>query len=52
MVAYYLLDNPVTEDPTDFRAQVVTKGSKDENALVDYMISRGSTVTRAEARAT
>ena len=51
MVAYYLLDNPVTEDPTDFRAQVVTKGSKDENALVDYMISRGSTVTKAEARA-
>ena len=22
MVAYYLLDNPVTEDLTDFRAQV------------------------------
>ena len=41
----------MTEDPTDFRAQVVTKDSKDENALVDYMISRGSTVTKAEARA-
>ncbi len=51
MLSYYLLDNPVTEDPTDFRAQVVTKGSKTDGDLIDFMVARGSTVTKAEAQA-
>jgi hypothetical protein len=52
MLSYYLLDNPVTPDPTDFRAQPVANGSKDIDDLVEYMIARGSTVTKAEAKAT
>lgn len=51
MLYYYLLDNPVTPDTTDFKAQPVSNGSKDVNDLVEYMIARGSTVTKAEAGA-
>ena len=52
MLSYYLLDNPVTSDKTDFKAQPVSKGSKDADDLVEYMIARGSTVTTAAAKAT
>ncbi len=52
MVAYFLVDNKMTSDPDDRRAQTVTQGSKDDDALIEYMIARGSTVTKAEALAT
>ena len=52
MLSYYLLDNPVTIDETDLKAQPLTNGSKDADDLVEYMIARGSTVTKAEAKAT
>lgn len=52
MLSYYLLDNPVTRDETDFKAQPISNGSKDADDLVNYMIARGSTVTKAEAKAT
>lgn len=52
MLSYYLLDNPVTPDTTDFKAQPISNGSKDADDLVNHMIARGSTVTKAEAKAT
>ena len=51
MLYYHLLDNPVTQDTTDFRGQVVSQGSKNDEDLIDFMIARGSTVTKAEAQA-
>ncbi len=52
MVTYFLVDNRMTPDPNDRRAQTVTRGSKDDDALIEHMIARGSTVTKAEALAT
>ena len=52
MLSYYLLDNPVTPDTTDFKAQPISNGSKDADDLLEYMIARGSTVTTAAAKAT
>ncbi len=52
MITYFLVDNKMTPDPDDRRAQTLTRGSKDDNALIDHMIARGSTVTRGEALAT
>jgi hypothetical protein len=43
--------NKVSPTPNVYRAQLVTAGSKTEEDLIDYMIDRGSTVTRAEAKA-
>jgi hypothetical protein len=46
---YYLVDNPMTPDPTDRRAVVQVGKSYTIADIIDQMISRGSTVTKAEA---
>lgn len=51
MLQYFLVLNKMTPDPLDCRAQPVTKGSKNEEDVIDYMIDRGSTVTKGEAKA-
>jgi hypothetical protein len=50
-IKYYLLDNPVTSDPDDRRAQVVDYEVITEDELFDYMTREGSSITRAEAKA-
>ncbi len=52
MLEYFLILNKMTSDPIDCRAQPVTPGSKNEEDIIDYMVDRGSTVTKAEAKAT
>lgn len=51
MLKYFLILNKLAPAGNSYRAQPVTAGSKTEEDLIDYMIDRGSTVTRAEARA-
>ncbi len=46
---YALLDNRLTEDPNDYAAKVQDLESKSIDDIIDVMIGRGSTVTRAEA---
>ncbi len=46
---YALLDNRLTEDPSDYAARVQNLESKSIDDIIDVMIGRGSTVTRAEA---
>jgi hypothetical protein len=50
-IKYYLLDNTVTPDPNDRRAQVVDYEIITEDELFDYMTREGSGITRAEAKA-
>ncbi|MBL0743487.1 DNA-binding domain-containing protein [Chryseolinea lacunae] len=49
MVKYMLFENPLTPDPDDQKAVVVPISTKSMEEVVDMMISRGSTVTKAEA---
>lgn len=49
MVKYTLFENPLTPDPDDQKAVVVPISTKSVEEVVDMMISRGSTVTKAEA---
>lgn len=46
---YALFDNPVTADPTDRMAVVQLDTTYSEDDVFARMVSRGSTVTRAEA---
>ncbi len=46
---YALLENRLTEDPDDYLAKVQDLQSKSIDDIIDVMIGRGSTVTRAEA---
>ena len=46
---YALLENRLTEDPNDYLAKVQDLQSKSIDDIIDVMIGRGSTVTRAEA---
>ncbi|MEO1052819.1 MAG: DNA-binding domain-containing protein [Bacteroidota bacterium] len=46
---YSLLDNPLTTAEGDFRAQVQDRVVKDIDDIINLMIYRGSTVTKAEA---
>ncbi|WP_423128609.1 DNA-binding domain-containing protein [Gaoshiqia sp. Z1-71] len=48
---YALFENHLTTDPTDYMAVVQNQQSKTQDDVIDLMISRGSTVTRAEALA-
>jgi hypothetical protein len=48
-LTYYLVDNTITPDPNDRRAVVITRQSYNIDSIIDQMISRGSTVTKAEA---
>ncbi len=51
MLKYFLTLNKVSPTPNLYRAQPVTAGSITEEAIINYMIDRGSTVTKAEAKA-
>jgi hypothetical protein len=49
MISYYLIENNLTSNPDDYSAVVQTISTLTIEDLVDRMISRGSTVTKAEA---
>ncbi|AYB34068.1 DNA-binding domain-containing protein [Chryseolinea soli] len=49
MIRYSLVENNLTPDPDDHVAGVQPIGTKTMEQVVDMMISRGSTVTKAEA---
>ena len=52
MLKYFLILNKLSSTtPNIYRAQPVSAGSKNEEDLIDYMIDRGSTVTKAESKA-
>jgi hypothetical protein len=50
-IKYYLLDNPVTSDPNDRRAQVFDYEVITEEDIFQYMTREGSAITMAEAKA-
>jgi hypothetical protein len=50
-VKYYLLENPVTADPNDRRAQVFDYKVITEEEIFEYMTREGSAITMAEAKA-
>jgi hypothetical protein len=50
-IRYYLVDNPMTPDPNDRRAQVVGYEVVTEKELFEYMTRQGSAITIAEAKA-
>jgi hypothetical protein len=50
-IKYYLIDNLVTEDPNDCRAQITGYESVTENEIFEYMTRKGSGITTAEAKA-
>ncbi|NJO88206.1 MAG: DUF4469 domain-containing protein [Chloroflexia bacterium] len=47
---YYLVDNPMTEDPKDCRAQVTGYEAVTESELFDYITRKGSGITTAEVK--
>ncbi|HEY5750423.1 MAG TPA: DNA-binding domain-containing protein, partial [Chryseolinea sp.] len=49
MIKYSLFENRLTPDPDDQMAVVQPISTKSMEEVVDLMISRGSTVTKAEA---
>lgn len=49
---YGLIDNPLTSDPDDFMALTLDNQTIGIDGIVERMISRGSTVTKAEALST
>jgi hypothetical protein len=50
-IKFYTLENLVTPDPEDCRAQVTGYESVSEKEIIEYMTRTGSTVTPAEAKA-
>lgn len=46
---YALFENHLTDDPSDYMAVVQLQASKSQEDVIDLMIGRGSTVTKAEA---
>lgn len=46
---FALFENNLTSDPNDYMAVVQGLQSKTQEDVIDYMVSRGSTVTKAEA---
>ena len=48
-VKYALFENHLTSDPDDYMAIVQSQRTRDINDIIDIMIGRGSTVTKAEA---
>lgn len=48
-IYYYLVDNPITEDPNDCHAQVTGYECVTEKEIVEYITRKGSGVTTAEA---
>ena len=49
---YALHENHLTADPSDYMAVVQNPESNTQNDIIELMINRGSTVTKAEALAT
>lgn len=50
-IKYYLIDNQMTEDQTDFRAQVTSYETVTEKELFEYITRKGSAITTAEVMA-
>lgn len=49
---YGLVENPLTSDPDDYMAVTLDNQTVDIDGIVERMVSRGSTVTKAEALGT
>ena len=47
-ITYVLRENRMTEDPNDYMASVVVNHSAEMKDVIDRMVTRGSTVTRAD----
>jgi len=47
-VQYVLYENYLTSNPEDYCARVQPSGSADEEIIIERMVERGSTVTRAD----
>lgn len=47
-IKYYLVDNPMTEDPNDCRAQVTGYEAVSEEEIFNYITRKGSGITTAE----
>ena len=52
MITYSLIENTVTADPDDYYGQIQLAGSADTEAVIDRMVSLGSTVVKADILAT
>jgi len=50
-IKYYLQPNPVTPDPNDQSARVLTNKVHDVDSIIKLMLKRGSTVTEADVKA-
>ncbi len=50
-IKYFLVDNPLTPDPNDMRAQVVNSGNKDLDGIIKECLKRGTLVTETDLRA-
>jgi len=50
-IKYYLQPNPVTPDPNDQSARVLSNKVHDLDSIIKEMLKRGSTVTEADVRA-
>ena len=47
-ISYYLRKNHLTEEPDDYRAYVSASNTVDLENLINWMLERGSTVTKAD----
>lgn len=47
-IRYSLRKNPLTPDPNDYMATITSTRSVEMNDVIDYIIDRGSTVTKAD----
>lgn len=47
-IKYYLQPNPVTPDPNDHSARVLSNKVHDLESITKEMLKRGSTVTEAD----
>lgn len=47
-IPYILLENHLTSDPDDYMARVTSLGNVDQTTLIDDMMKRGSSLTRAD----
>lgn len=50
-IKYYLQPNPITPDPNDQSARILTASVLDVEAIIKKMLQRGSTLTEADCRA-
>lgn len=50
-IKYYLQPNPITPDPNDQSARVISNQVHDINSIIFEILRRGSTVTEADANA-